>query len=139
MDENLENVLYHAEKMFTENDGMHPVIFMRLKDKKYLFTEFVDLNTKESTREVNSRFKKMIESGELQQYIFISDIYKGSNEWLLVVIKAHVREEIQCVCEVKLEGSKYHFGEWTYYNSTEIVAKKNSFNNLFGQVYSKYN
>ena len=139
MNENLENVLYHAEKMFIENNGMPPVIFMRLKNKMDLFTEFLDLNTKESTLEVNSRFKKMIESGELQQYIFISDIYKGSGEFLLVVIKANITEEIQCVCDVKVEDSQYHFGKWNYYDSTEVLAKKNSFNNLFGQVYSRFN
>lgn len=139
MNQDVKNVLIEAENMFSLNAGMSPIMFMRLKENPELVIEFVNLNNEESTRLSCSKYKNMIEDGILEEYIFMSDIQNKINEWVLVVIKANIKEELQCLNNVKYENGKYKFSKWTFYDGSNVKARKNSFNNLFGQVYSKYN
>ena len=73
------------------------------------------------------------------QFVSMKEIYIPDEQWVLTVIKANNKEEKQWVCDVKLEDDEYKFSEWVCYDNSDMRARKNTFNNLFGQVFCNYN
>lgn len=139
INKNDENVLIEAQKMFVLNNGMPPIIFMAIKDKPDLVIENLDMDTYESTIMCIEKIKIMIESEELREFILILDNEDPKGDWVLIVIKASAKQELQFICNINYEDGEYKFSKWTYHDGTNLKATKNSFNNLFGQVYCKYN
>ena len=135
--DDINNMLFQAQNMFQINKGMSPMIFMRIKDE--LVIKDVDMSSLEAVSDSIKKFKSMIESGELEQFVFMKEIYIPDEQWVLTVIKANNKEEKQWVCDVKLEDDEYKFSEWVCYDNSDMRARKNTFNNLFGQVFCNYN
>ena len=136
-EEDIENMLFQAQSIFKLNKGMSPMIFMRIKGD--LIIEDIDMSSLEATCNSVKKYKSMIESGELEQYVFMKEIHRPYEEWVLIVIKANPKEELQWICDIDMKDQEYKFSEWICYDSTNFKAKKNSFTNLFGQVFCKYN
>lgn len=135
--DDINNMLFQAQNMFQINKGMSPMIFMRIKDE--LVIKDVDMSSLEAVSDSIKKFKSMIESGELEQFVFMKEIYIPDEQWVLTVIKANNKEEKQWVCDVKLEDDEFKFSEWVCYDNSDMRARKNTFNNLFGQVFCNYN
>lgn len=139
VDENMQEVLYQAQNMFCLNHGMSPMIFMRLKDNPALVIEDVNMDTPEDTMESCKKYKDMIESGKLVEYIFMIETQKSFDDWCLVVMKCSQKSEMQYVCDIWIEDGDYKFSEWSFFDHSKLWAKKDSVNNLFGQVFCKFN
>ena len=139
IDDNMKNVLLEAQKMFKLNSGLSPLMFMKIKNEKHLNIEVVDMSSEKTTNEACNKYKNMIESGELLEYVFMMEKQRKNEYWYLMVIKANVDKELQCICEIEMEDSEYKFSDWTIYDCSNIEGRKNSLNNLFGQVYCNYN
>lgn len=113
-------------------------MFMKLKDNKDLVIEYIDMDTLSESIDSFDRIKKKIEIGELLEYIFMFDD-KVDNDWVLVVIKANIKEEIQCECKVWIEHGVYNFSKWSFYDNSRVLGRRGFVNNLFGQVFCKFN
>lgn len=141
--DDIDNMLFQAQNMFKLNKGMSPMIFMRNENENEneegLIIESIDMSSLDSTCDAIKKLKSMIENGSLKEYVFMKEIYIPEKDWILMIIKANVNEEKQWICDVYLEDEEFKFSEWTCYNSTNMKAKINTFNNLFGQVFCNYN
>lgn len=124
--------------MFCINHGVSPIMFMKLKNKGSLVIDHIEMNTLTESIDSFSNIKKKIESGELQEYIFMFD-EKVNNHWILIVIKANVKKEIQCECDVWIEHGVYNFSKWSFYDNSKVLGKRGFVNNLFGQVFCNFN
>lgn len=138
IDENMKEVLHQAQNMLCLNHGVSPMIFMRIKNNKNLIIENIEMDTLPESINSFSKIKKKIENGELEEYIFIFDD-RFEESWILIVIKANVKKEIQCECKVWVENGVYNFSEWSFYDNSNALGKKGFINNLFGQVFCNFN
>lgn len=123
IDENMKEVLHQAQNMLCLNHGVSPMIFMRLKNNKNLVIENIEMDTLTESVNSFSKIKKKIESGELEEYIFIFDD-RFEESWILIVIKANVNKEIQCECKVWVKMEFIIFMNGLFMTTVRFLAKE---------------
>lgn len=138
IEENMKDVLNQAQNIFCLNQGLYPTLFMRLKNNKNLVIEYFEMNTFAESIESCNNLKNKIESGDLEEFIFMFD-EKVNDNWILIVIKSNIKKEIQYECDIWIDNGVYNFSDWRCYNNSNALGKKGYINNLFGQVFCKFN